>query len=67
MELRFKNLPKDVWVRTCQECGNTQVEHFAPTYGKDIPDSYRNRKCKKCHSEALDYGSENYELDENES
>jgi len=42
------------WIRKCQECGNIQ-EDKQPTLGT-LPDAYANRKCKKCKSEALDYG-----------
>jgi hypothetical protein len=42
------------FIRTCQECGHTQTDK-EPTKG--ITDSYLNKKCKKCKSEALDYGS----------
>lgn len=45
------------WIRTCQECGHTQVD-IQPVYGQPLTDSYANRKCKKCKSEALDYGKE---------
>jgi hypothetical protein len=43
-----------VWVRTCQECGFKQTTDLPPI-GK-MTDSYANRKCRKCKSEALDYG-----------
>ena len=42
------------WIRTCQECGNKQ-EDKKPV--DDMTDAYANRKCKKCKSEALDFGS----------
>lgn len=43
------------WFRTCQACGHVQT---AIKPAQDEPsDSYRNSKCRKCKSEALDYGS----------
>lgn len=45
------------WIRTCQECGYLQ-EDKKPEYGTEPSDAYCNRKCKKCKSEALNYGSE---------
>ena len=44
------------WYRTCQECGHQQAAKQPPA-GKELTDSYRNAKCRKCHSEALDYGT----------
>ena len=44
------------WIRTCQECMNKQ-EDIQPQYGVDLKGSYMSRKCKKCKSESLDYGS----------
>jgi hypothetical protein len=46
-----------VFMRHCQECGHRQKDK-QPDRSKELPDSYRNRKCKRCKSEALDYGSE---------
>lgn len=56
--LKFPNLPKDAWIRTCQECFYHQVCKRTDSY-KD--DSWRNLRCKKCKSQALDYGMTNYE------
>ncbi|MEN6605867.1 MAG: hypothetical protein ABFD60_01390 [Bryobacteraceae bacterium] len=43
------------WIRTCQECGHKQVARCpAETKG----DRWRDAKCKRCKSPALDYGSE---------
>lgn len=42
------------WIRICQECGHQQ-EDKDPEHG--ITYVYLNRKCKKCKSEALDFGS----------
>lgn len=40
--------------RTCQECGNEQIANDP----KGNPsNSYLNAKCRKCKSEALDYGT----------
>lgn len=49
------------YIRTCQECGHEQ-ECPAPIKAKDgstfvVTDSFRQRKCKKCKSPALNYGS----------
>jgi hypothetical protein len=49
----IKNLPK--WKRKCQECGYVQITRSPATY-KD--DSWRDVKCKRCKSIALDYGQE---------
>lgn len=43
------------WIRTCQACGHRQVTAPAP---KPMTTSYENSRCRKCKSEALDYGSE---------
>jgi len=45
------------WIRTCQECGHKQTAK-QPAYGEPISDSYANSKCRRCKSEALDYGYE---------
>lgn len=52
---------KTVWVRRCQECGHRQRAK-EPTLGQVLSESYRNSKCRRCQSEALDYGTE-VELD----
>jgi hypothetical protein len=46
-----------VFLRTCQECGHQQKAK-RPDPSKELSDSYRNSTCRKCGSEALDYGSE---------
>jgi hypothetical protein len=46
----------ELWYRTCQECGNKQTDK-QPEYGKEPSNAYTFRKCKKCKSESLDYGS----------
>lgn len=43
------------WYRTCQECGNEQVAK-PPSQSKELTTSYRDSKCRKCKSMALDYG-----------
>lgn len=45
------------FIRTCQECGNEQ-EDIRPSRDKELSNAYTYRKCKKCKSESLDYGSE---------
>lgn len=45
------------WLRQCQECGHVQKDN--PTFPPPNA-AYDNRKCKKCGSAALDYGSWNY-------
>lgn len=48
------------WIRTCQECGNRQ-EDVKPDVEKAIPDKWANRKCQKCKSMALDFGTEEHD------
>ena len=45
------------WIRTCQECGRSQTAK-QPTYGQEPSDAYKDSKCRKCRSAALDYGKE---------
>jgi ribosomal protein L40E len=45
----------NMWVRTCQECGHKQAMK-APKDQKT--DNWRDAKCRKCGSMALDYGKE---------
>lgn len=63
MALKPRNPKYDMnaFLRTCQECGHVQKDN-EPT--QPPSDAFRNRKCKKCHSEALDYGSYNYYQDD---
>jgi len=46
-----------IFARTCQECGHTQkskpIEEYKGT-------SWTETKCRKCKSEALDYGSQSF-------
>ena len=48
------------FVRTCQECGHHQIMKD-PALQKT--DKWREAKCRKCHSESLDYGSEGWTKD----
>lgn len=43
------------FIRTCQECGNKQEDTEPNSEVMTI--HFTNRPCKKCKSEALDYGS----------
>lgn len=51
-----------MWARTCQECGNIQAAK-EPESGI-LTNSYANAKCRRCKSEALDYGSGSFERTE---
>jgi hypothetical protein len=42
------------WKRTCQECRT--VGYFRPPGAGNKTESWRNTKCRSCHSVALDYG-----------
>ena len=44
------------WTRTCQECGHEQLD-AEPSQYKELTPAYTERKCKKCKSSALDYGT----------
>ena len=41
------------WIRICQECGYEQMCKPTPEYKGE---SWKDLKCKKCHSESLSYG-----------
>lgn len=60
MSKLVETMHNEAWVRTCQECGHRQLDK-EPSEG--MSDAYRNRKCKRCKSESLDYGSTNYSDD----
>ena len=45
------------WIRVCQECGNRQKDN-EPNHKAELTTAYRQRKCKKCKSESLDYGTD---------
>lgn len=42
------------FIRECQECGHKAIYKDPATYSND---RWRDVKCKRCKSEALDYGS----------
>lgn len=44
------------WYRTCQECGHEQCAK-KPSQENPLTDSYLFAKCRRCKSEALDYGT----------
>lgn len=44
------------WVRTCQECGHKQTAKPPAEYKDKDKEAWRDLKCRKCQSEALDYG-----------
>lgn len=48
--------PIGAHIRTCQECGHTQVSKDPSTIKGE---NWRAAKCRKCKSEALDYGRTN--------
>ena len=50
------SLPDEAWIRSCNECGHHQVDKMPLG---EMTEAYRNRKCKRCKSEALDYGTSN--------
>jgi hypothetical protein len=62
--LRYPNLPENAHIRTCQECGHAQVAHNPDKYKSDI---WRDLKCSKCKSAAMDFGSVNSEVTEDEN
>lgn len=47
---------KTIWQRTCQECG--YKGNYTKPNLNDQKESWRNTKCRKCKSEALDFGKE---------
>lgn len=57
----LKDIPTvNVWGRTCQECGHVQESKPPTEYTQD---EWIGVCCKKCKSEALDYGSESFVKD----
>ena len=46
-----------MYVRKCQECGHLQTAKSPASYKGD---SWKDTKCRKCQSSALDYGSDSY-------
>ncbi len=49
------------FIRTCQACGHKQISKPSNEYKSD---AWRDTKCKRCKSEALDYGSKQPWTDE---
>lgn len=49
----------DKWkfIRTCQCCGHQQEAKDPATYKNKAKEAWRDVKCRKCKSDALDYGS----------
>jgi hypothetical protein len=52
-------MTNSIFLRTCQSCGNKQEDKDPK--GKQPGAGYCNRKCKRCGSSDLDYGSTKYE------
>jgi len=52
-----------MFIRTCQECGWKQRD-LEPS--GEPTNTYRNRRCRKCGSIALDHGSYGFEYQGNE-
>jgi len=46
---------KPIYIRTCQECFHEQVSRDPNTYPPDN-ENWRDLKCRKCRSMALDFG-----------
>lgn len=44
------------WKRTCQECGHAQGDKDPSNLSGAAFERFRDRKCKHCKSEALDWG-----------
>ena len=62
--LRFPQFPSGVWIRTCQECGYKQLAKMPNDHDKT--ENWRELKCKKCKSIAMDYGMINDEIEDEE-
>lgn len=60
-QARDKRFDLDAFVRECQECDHKQVDKDPCGHPTT---AFRNRKCRKCGSESLDYGSYNYYWEE---
>ena len=63
LSLRFPQFPEGVHVRTCQECGHQQVMKDPDTMKGE---AWKDAKCRKCKSEALDFGQTNSEMEDDE-
>lgn len=61
--LRWPQFPVGVHVRTCQACGHEQVMKDPSTMKGE---AWREAKCRRCKTEALDFGSTNVEQKEDE-
>lgn len=48
---------KTLFIRTCQECGKVHESVTGPQPGDKVSRAYLDKKCARCKSEALDYGS----------
>lgn len=46
----------EMYIRTCQSCGNRQTAKPVGSY-VGASESWRRVKCRECKSEDLDYGS----------
>jgi len=60
LKLRWPLHPAGAHVRTCQECGHTQVAKDPKTLKTE---DWRELRCRRCKSVAMDYGSENAEVE----
>lgn len=49
--------PRGTFLRECQECGHYQPDSDPHLLTGSAFETYSNRKCRRCKSEALDYGS----------
>lgn len=47
---------KRLFIRTCQECGNRLTSETGPEPG-EATQAHIFKKCRRCQSEAFDYGS----------
>ena len=47
-----------MFTRTCQECGHKQPAKDPATYKDQTKEAWRDVKCTKCGSAALDYGND---------
>lgn len=61
--LNFPQHPEGVFVRKCQECGHTQIAKDPATMKGE---NWRELKCRRCKSIAMDYGSYNVEVSDEE-
>lgn len=50
-----------MWIRTCNECGESTTKFKRPNPEKELTDSYLNGLCPSCKSSGLDYGKEKQE------